>query len=95
MAAELPEQLLALPLSYLDVSESLFLGPHLAAALPRLTRLTSLALDKCELGEALRGAGGACRPHASPGGCFKLQPLPPATGRRGGPARRTTRKLGR
>lgn len=52
--AELPEQLLALPLAYLDVSESLFYGAHLAAALPRLTRLTSLALDKCELTGASR-----------------------------------------
>lgn len=56
MPAELPEQLLALPLVYLDVSESLFSGAHLAAALPRLTRLTSLALDKCELtGASLPG----------------------------------------
>ncbi len=52
MPAELPNQLLALPLVYLDVSESLFLGSHLAVALPRLTRLTSLALDKCELAGA-------------------------------------------
>lgn len=57
MAAELPEQLLALPLAYLDVSESLFQGPHLAVALPRLTRLTSLALDKCELAGARWGKG--------------------------------------
>jgi hypothetical protein len=37
-------------------AESLFMEEHLAAALPRLTRLTSLALDKCELpGELLAG----------------------------------------
>ncbi|KAI7835751.1 hypothetical protein COHA_010356 [Chlorella ohadii] len=53
MPAELPNQLLALPLVYLDVSESLFLGSHLAVALPRLTRLTSLALDKCELADGI------------------------------------------
>ncbi|PRW32494.1 leucine-rich repeat-containing [Chlorella sorokiniana] len=53
MPAELPDQLLALPLVYLDVSESLFQGPHLSACLPRLTRLTSLAFDKCELTDGI------------------------------------------
>ena len=61
MAAELPEQVLALPLGYLDVSESLFRGAHLAAALPRLTRLTSLALDKCELAGGRLGGGCAAQ----------------------------------
>ncbi|KAL4421239.1 hypothetical protein ABPG75_010530 [Micractinium tetrahymenae] len=54
VAAALPEQLLALPrLHYLDVSESRFDRAHLEAALPRLTRLTSLALDKCEMPDGL------------------------------------------
>ncbi|KAL4855758.1 Protein scribble [Chlorella vulgaris] len=46
----IPDQVLALPrLAYLDVSESIFSHAHLAAALPRLRRLTSLAFDKCDL----------------------------------------------
>ncbi|KAL4421674.1 hypothetical protein ABPG77_001215 [Micractinium sp. CCAP 211/92] len=50
----MPEQLLALPrLRYLDVSESWFDRSHLETALPRLTLLTSLALDKCELPDGL------------------------------------------
>lgn len=54
VTSQLPDQLLALPhLQYLDVSESWFQGQHLAAAMPHLTGLTSLALDKCELPDGL------------------------------------------
>ncbi|PSC67392.1 Amino acid permease 2 [Micractinium conductrix] len=54
VTAALPAQLLGLPrLAYLDVSESWFDAAHMAAALPCLTRLTSLALDKCELPDGL------------------------------------------
>lgn len=38
------------PPARVPCAESLFADEHLEAALPRLTRLTSLALDKCELG---------------------------------------------